>query len=81
MWAVHPAYKPPLRFVLRLRLQKGGGGGGGRGHYGKCFMVKLNSNIFDAAMANTIIIGKDYHHCITLKYVSTRLRIWGLNKH
>ena len=20
----HPAYKPPLRFVLRLRLQKGG---------------------------------------------------------
>ena len=22
----HPAYKPPLRFVLRLRLQKGGGG-------------------------------------------------------
>ena len=22
----HPAYKPPLRFVLRLRMQKGGGG-------------------------------------------------------
>ena len=23
----HPAHKPPLRFVLRLRLQKGRGGG------------------------------------------------------
>ena len=28
----HPAYKPPLRFVLRLRLQKGGGVFAG--HYG-----------------------------------------------
>ena len=35
----HPAYKPPLRFVLRLGLQKGvgglgGGGGGGGGGVG-----------------------------------------------
>ena len=25
----HPTYRPPLAFVLRLRLQVGGGGGGG----------------------------------------------------
>ena len=30
----HPVYKPPLRFVLTLRLQKGGGVFAG--HYGIC---------------------------------------------
>ena len=42
----HPAYKPPLCFVLRLRMQKGGGVFAG--HYGiniKCMMDALNSDI------------------------------------
>ena len=40
-----PRISPPLRFVLRLRLQKGGEGGGGggggvfAGHYGMWFTL------------------------------------------
>ena len=35
----HPVYKPPLRFVLRLRLQKGGRGVFDAGHYGSTIWI------------------------------------------
>ena len=39
----HPAYKPPpLRFVLRLRLQKVGGGGGGGGVFAGHYTVYIS---------------------------------------
>ena len=43
----HPAYKPPLRFVLRLRLQKGGGVFAG--HYGMSIVRKVNTMILSKA--------------------------------
>ena len=33
---LHPTYKPPLHFALRLWLQRGGGGVFA-GHYGTCY--------------------------------------------
>ena len=42
----HPAYKPPLRFVLRLRLQKGGA-------YLRDTMVQVTNKILPYPLAYT----------------------------
>ena len=48
----HPVYKPPLRFVLRLRLQKGGGGIF-VGHYGITYVESIK---FDSgAMVDMVL--------------------------